>query len=191
MRSRTDGAIAAATSIQQQPGPVAGLMAAVLTTLDAGGTVFTCGNGGSAAEALHLAEELIGSYRDHDRPAYRAVCLSADPTALTCIANDFGYEAVFERQIVALGRPGDLLIGLSTSGNSVNVVRALDAARAAGLQTASLLGGSPGACAERSDHVIQVAAPDGGSVQEGHLMLVHLVCEAVERAWAVAARATD
>lgn len=181
VRERTAGAARALASIDEQAPAVAALMAAVLNCLRAGGTVFTCGNGGSAAEALHLAEELIGFYRDHARPARRAICLAADPTALTCIANDAGFEHVFSRPIGALGRPGDLLVGLSTSGNSGNVVRALETARGAGLVTAGLLGGDGGRARALCDHAIVVNAPDTGSVQEGHLVLVHLICEAVER----------
>jgi D-sedoheptulose 7-phosphate isomerase len=181
VRERTVGAARALASIDAQAAEVAALMAAVLDCLRAGGTVFTCGNGGSAAEALHLAEELVGFYRDHTRPARRAICLAADPTALTCIANDAGFEHVFSRPLGVLGRPGDLLVGLTTSGNSANVVRALETARAGGMLTAGLLGGDGGRARAHCDHAIVVDAPDTGSVQEGHLVLVHLICEAVER----------
>jgi len=178
---RTGGSRRALDSIDAQSAAVATLMRAVQDCLHAGGTVFTCGNGGSAAEALHLAEELVGFYRDHARRAHRAVCLAADPTALTCIANDAGFDEIFARPLGALGRPDDLLVALSTSGNSPNVVRALETARAGGLVTAGLLGGDGGRARPLCDHAIVVDAPDGGSVQEGHLVLVHLLCEAVER----------
>ncbi len=181
VRRRTAGAAAALASIEGQAGAVARLMDAVLACLREGGTVFTCGNGGSAAEALHLAEELVGFYRDRTRPPRAAVCLAADPTALTCIANDAGFDAVFARPLEALGRPGDVLVALSTSGRSPNVVRALETARARGLVTAGLLGGDGGPARALCDHPIVVDAPDGGAVQEGHLVLVHLLCEAVER----------
>jgi D-sedoheptulose 7-phosphate isomerase len=178
---RTAATAAALASIERQADDVAALMDAVLACLRGGGTVFTCGNGGSAAEALHLAEELVGFYRDRGRPPRRAVCLAADPTALTCIANDAGFEAIFARPLEALGRPGDLLVALSTSGRSHNVRRALEVARAGGLVTAGLLGGDGGPARALCDHAIVVEAPDGGAVQEGHLVLVHLLCEAVER----------
>ena len=182
VRHRTAGAARAALSIEQQAEAVARLMQAVADCVAAGGTVFTAGNGGSAAEALHLAEELVGFYRDHGRPPRRAVCLAADPTAITCIANDVGFEHVFSRPLAALGRPGDLLIMLSTSGNSPSILRALETARAGGLMTAGLLGRDGGSARPLCDHAIIVDAPDGGSVQEGHLMLVHLLCEVFEPA---------
>ncbi len=182
VRHRTAGAARAAASIERQAEAVARLMEAISECVAAGGTVFTCGNGGSAAEALHLAEELVGFYRDHGRPPRRAICLAADPTALTCIANDAGFEHVFSRPLTALGRPGDLLVALSTSGNSPSILRALETARTGGLTTAGLLGGDGGRALPLCDHAIVVDAPDGGSVQEGHLMLVHLLCEVFEPA---------
>ena len=181
VRRRTAGTAAALASIEDQADGVARLLAATLACLRAGGTVFTCGNGGSAAEALHLAEELVGFYRDRDRPPRRAVCLASDPTVLTCIANDAGFETVFARPLEALGRPGDLLVALSTSGRSPNVLRALEVARAGGLVTAGLLGGDGGPARALCDHAVVIDAPDGGAVQEAHLVLVHLICEAVER----------
>ncbi|NNF42334.1 MAG: SIS domain-containing protein, partial [Phycisphaerales bacterium] len=152
----------------------------VLETLDAGGTIYTCGNGGSAAEALHLAEELIGCYRDRQRPALRAVCLNADPTTLTCIANDFGYEQVFARQCEALLRPGDALVVLSTSGNSPNLVHALEHARSLDAHTLGFLGRTGGRCRPLCDQAVCVPSDTGAHVQEAHLVLVHLICECVE-----------
>lgn len=161
--------------------PAAAALAAQLReTILAGGTVLTCGNGGSAAEAMHLAEELVGCYRDRTRPARAAVCLNADPTALTCIANDLGYDEVFARGVDALGRAGDLLVVLSTSGNSPNVVRALERARERGVVTAGLLGKGGGDAAALCEHPVVVPHDDAGHVQEVHLALVHVLCEAVE-----------
>ena len=149
--------------------------------LGGGGTLYTCGNGGSAAQAMHLAEELIGRYRS-DRPAQRAVCLNADATALTCIANDFGYDQVFARQCEAMLAPGDLLAVLTTSGRSPNIVRALEVARDRGVRTVGLLGGGGGEASALCDHPILVESDVSAHVQEAHQVVVHLLCEAVERA---------
>lgn len=153
----------------------------VQRTLRDGRSVFTCGNGGSAAEALHFAEELSGRYRSN-RPALAALSLTADPTALTCIANDFGFEHVFSRQIEALGRSGDALVVLSTSGNSPNILRALDVARARGLRTVGLLGSDGGKAAALCDVPLVVRGVDGAAVQEVHQMIIHVICETLEPA---------
>ena len=158
---------------------IAALAAAALR---AGGTIYTCGNGGSATDAAHLSEELVGRYRANRRPL-PAVCLSADSAALTCIANDFGYEAVFARQIAALGKPGDLLVCFSTSGNSPNLLAALEAARAKGVATLALLGGTGGAARALADNALVVPSNNGARVQEAHTLLLHAICEAVEAAF--------
>lgn len=147
--------------------------------LQRGGLVATCGNGGSAAEALHLAEELVGRYRASRAPR-RAICLVADPTALTCIANDFGFEQIFSRQVEALLRPEDALLVFSTSGRSPNIVAALRAARARGATTLGLLGGDGGACAALCDESIVVPLTDSAFVQEAHQVVMHLLCERLE-----------
>lgn len=144
-----------------------------------GGFVYTCGNGGSAAEAMHLSEELIGKYKRPRKP-YPAVCLNADPTAITCIANDYGYEQVFARQIEALGRPGDLLVGFSTSGESPNVLRAFEVARQRGVVTIGMLGKSGGKCAAVSDIALVVDHQATEIIQECHQVVLHLILEAVE-----------
>lgn len=154
---------------------------ATVETFGHGGKMLTMGNGGSAAEALHLAEEMVGRYHG-ERAPQPAVCLNADPTALTCIANDFGYEQVFARQIEALAGPGDLVVVLSTSGNSPNLVAGLMAARARGAHTAGLLGGNGGEAGELCDMPFIVPMTHSGHVQEVHTMAVHILCEAVERA---------
>lgn len=154
---------------------------AVRAVLDSGGTLFTCGNGGSAAEALHLSEELTGRYRSNRQPL-RSVCLCADPTALTCIANDFGFDEVFARPLRALGRSGDALLVFSTSGRSPNLVAALDAARAQRMRTIGLLGGSGGACKPLCDVSVTIDGVDGAAVQEAHQLVMHAICEALEDA---------
>lgn len=144
----------------------------------AGGHVYTAGNGGSAAEAQHLAEEFIGRYKGNRAP-YPAVALTADGTALTCIANDFGYEHVFRRQIEALGREGDVFVALSTSGNSPNIILAAEQAHQNGM-TVIALTGQAGKLKDLADYVI--AAPDSSNsrIQEMHLHAIHLICQAFE-----------
>jgi D-sedoheptulose 7-phosphate isomerase len=148
----------------------------IANALDAGGKVLTCGNGGSAAEALHLTEELIGRF-SRDRRPLAGVCLSADPTAMTCIANDFGYEEVFARQIEGLGRKEDVVVALTTSGKSPSILRALERARKLGLTTIGLLG-NPGSPAESlCDLALTPRAAEASHVQEIHLITIHLILE--------------
>ncbi len=146
----------------------------------AGCKALICGNGGSAADAQHLAGELVGRFKAPGRPALPAIALTADSAVLTAWANDAGYDEVFVRQVEALGRPGDVLIGISTSGRSRNVVRALQAARAAGMRTIALLGGGGGDCAALADVAVTVPSRDTQHVQEVHLALIHILCELVE-----------
>ena len=176
---RLAGARAALESLHAARAQVAEVVAALSRTVRGGGLVATCGNGGSAAEALHLAEELIGRYRGNRAP-HRSVCLNADPTALTCIANDFGFEQVFARQCQALLSSGDALVVFSTSGASMNLVAALRTARERGATTIGLLGRDGGACAPLCDHALIVPLADSGHVQEAHQVVMHAMCEAVE-----------
>src|SRR5688572_852540 len=136
---RIDASLAAIASLRGQLDKVAAIAELIVEKLAGGGTIYTAGNGGSAAQALHLAEELIGRYR-RDRPPLRAVCLNADPTALTCIGNDFGFDQVFGRQCEALLTPNDVLLVFSTSGKSPNIVQALETARRRQCTTVGLLG---------------------------------------------------
>lgn len=150
------------------------------TTLRAEGKILTCGNGGSAAEALHLSEEMIGRF-SKDRPPLAAVCLASDPTAMTCISNDFGFENVFSRQVQGLGRKGDTLVALTTSGKSKNVLLALQEARSRGLTTIGLLG-PPGSAAEAlCDVAFTLPGVESAHVQEAHLLVIHLVLEHLDR----------
>jgi len=163
--------------------PLASLIAeagaAIHTALRAGNALFSCGNGGSAAQALHFSEELIGKYKN-PRPPIRAVCLSADPTALTCIANDFGFAEVFARQVRGLARKGDILVALSTSGDSENILRALDGAREMGVLTIGLLGREGGKARALCDHALIVPLSPSEQIQEAHMVLVHMLVEAAE-----------
>ena len=179
-QQRLDGSRAALDTLRDHIEVIEQITNAVIATLRDGGVIHTCGNGGSAAEAMHFAEELIGRYRN-DRPPLPAVCLNVDPTALTCIANDFGFEQVFARQCKALLTEKDALIVLSTSGNSDNIVRALEAARKQETTTIGLLGRDGGRCAGLCDHVLIIDGEDSAHIQEAHLVVVHLICEVVER----------
>ena len=144
-----------------------------------GGRLLVAGNGGSAAQAQHLTAELVGRYRD-DRPALSAIALHAETSSVTAIANDYGYDAVFSRQVQAHGRPGDVFLGLSTSGRSGNVLAAMEAARDGGLTVWALTGGAPNAMTGLADDFVAVAAPATATVQEVHQVAVHLVCAAVD-----------
>ncbi len=169
----------AVASLRARTAEIADAVGAARAVIEGGGRLLTLGNGGSAAHALHLAEELVGKY-SRPRDPIAAVCLNADPTALTCIANDYGFEAVFARQVRALARAGDGVVGISTSGNSPNVVAALEAARAAGAVTIGLLGRGGGAALALCDHAVVVPMDEAETVQEAHQVLVHLMVEGVE-----------
>ncbi|MDR2463676.1 MAG: SIS domain-containing protein [Verrucomicrobiales bacterium] len=144
-----------------------------------GNKILTCGNGGSAADALHMAEEFIGRYRG-SRRSLPAISLAADVTALTCIANDWGYDAVFSRQIEGLGQSGDLLVTFSGSGNSANIIRAIQTARRLNLTTISLLGKTGGEAGGISDHAIIVPTNNTARAQEIHTWIMHVILEHIE-----------
>jgi len=149
-------------------------------TLTAGGKLLSCGNGGSMCDAMHFAEEWTGRFRG-DRDALPAIAFS-DPSQLTCIANDFGYDQVFARSVAAYGRAGDLLVVLSTSGNSPNVLAAVAEAKARGIKTVGLLGKGGGELRDRVDVPIVVPhASSSDRIQEIHIKVLHIVIEAVER----------
>ncbi|MEV5439977.1 SIS domain-containing protein [Streptomyces sp. NPDC052682] len=153
-------------------------LAAVLA---GGGRLLAAGNGGSAAQAQHLTAEIVGRYRE-DRPPFSAIALHADTSSTTAIANDYGVDAVFARQVRAHGRPGDVLMLLSTSGASANLLSAADAARAAGVGVWALTGPAPNPLAAGSDEALCVAAPATATVQDLHLVAVHMVCAAFDAA---------
>jgi len=155
------------------------LAAATVQCLHAGQKILTCGNGGSAADAMHMAEEFIARYRSNRR-SLPAVCLNADPTVITCIANDFGYDEIFARQVAGLGVRGDLLVCFTTSGNSVNCLRALTVAKAHGLVTVALLGKDGGKAKGVADFEIIVAHRDTARIQEAHTLILHALLEVVE-----------
>ncbi|MGD9874387.1 MAG: SIS domain-containing protein [Kiritimatiellia bacterium] len=148
--------------------------------LKAGGKVMVCGNGGSAADAQHFAAELVNRFLLERRP-YAALALSTDTSILTSIGNDYGYEFVFEKQVRALGRKGDVLIAISTSGNAANVCRAVETAKSMGIMTVALTGGKGGKVAGLADRVLSVSSTSSvPRIQEGHQFIIHAVCERVE-----------
>jgi D-sedoheptulose 7-phosphate isomerase len=151
---------------------------AMFACWDKRGKVLTCGNGGSAADAMHLAEELIARFQKN-RKALAAIAL-CDPTVLTCAANDFGYETVFSRQIEALGNPGDILIVFTTSGNSPNLIRAVETAKSRGVTTASFLGKDGGQLKGACAIELHVPTPTSHRTQECHMLLYHTLCEYVD-----------
>lgn len=147
--------------------------------LKSGNTIFWCGNGGSAAESSHLAVELIGRFKNNRRPL-PSISLNADTSALTCIANDFGYDEIFARQLEGLARRGDVLVVLSTSGESENILRALRKAKEIGVTSIALLGKGGGQAADIADHSIVVDSTETARIQEIHLLLGHTFCEFAE-----------
>jgi D-sedoheptulose 7-phosphate isomerase len=153
---------------------------AIISCLGKGGKILAFGNGGSATQASHLVEELIGRFKETRRPL-PAISLVGDAGVVTCIANDFGYGALFERQVQGLARRGDLVVGITTSGRSENVLRGFEAARELGATTVALTG-SKGLQGASADHVIAVPSENGAYVQEVHLMVLHVWCIAVDAA---------
>jgi D-sedoheptulose 7-phosphate isomerase len=153
----------------------------MVDALGGGGKILICGNGGSAADAQHLAAELMGRYRKERRPL-PALALTVDTSALTAIANDYAFEEVFARQVHGIGLPGDLLLAISTSGNSANVLRAVAAAREKGMTTIALTGEGGGGLAARADLAIRVPASLSNSVQEMHIAVGHILCGIIEDA---------
>jgi len=149
--------------------------------LRSGGKVLTFGNGGSAADAQHLAGELVGRFL-RDRPGLPALALTTDPSVITAIGNDMGYDAVFRRQVEAHGKAGDVAIGLSTSGRSPNVVEALKLARTRGLLTVGMTGGGGGRLGGLVHYLLDVPHHETARIQEVHGMIVHMLCQFVEEA---------
>lgn len=153
----------------------------VVQTFRAGNKVLFCGNGGSAADAQHLAAELSGRFYLDRKPLF-AEALHVNSSFLTAVANDFGFEEVFARAVGAMGREGDLLVALSTSGNSPNVLRAIETAKSMGLQTVGMTGRKGGAMAENCDYLIKIPSDDTPRIQEGHILVGHVICELAEQA---------
>ena len=146
----------------------------------AGNKILWCGNGGSAADAQHMAAELMGGLRSHDRPAIASLALTTDTSFITAWSNDTDYETIFSRQIEAIGHKGDVLIAISTSGNSENVIRGIKSAKEKGIHIIVLTGESAGKMIDSGDINICIPSDDTQRIQEGHLMVEHILCESVE-----------
>jgi D-sedoheptulose 7-phosphate isomerase len=156
--------------------------AMILATLKRGGKLLICGNGGSAAEAAHFSTELVGRYAK-DRRALPAIALSADGSLLTCVVNDYGYEHAFSRQVAGFARPGDLLVVLTTSGNSANILAALHEAKKIGLESIAFLGRGGGKAKGLATCDLIVPGRSGPATQEAHLFLIHHFCELIDAAF--------
>jgi len=180
--AQLDEHIALAAALKPLIPDVARVGDRISRALEEGGRVYTFGNGGSAADAQHLAAELIGRFR-RERRSLPAVALSADPSVVTAIANDYGYEDVFARQIEAFATHADVVVGWSTSANSENVVRGLRAAREAGATTVLVAGGDGGPARAHADLLLVVPSTKTARIQEMHLLLLHLISERID-AWA-------
>jgi D-sedoheptulose 7-phosphate isomerase len=183
IRASFEEALATLRAFLQDPIHLQGVAAfadAAHATLRAGGLLMSCGNGGSMCDAMHFAEEWTGRFRGN-RSALPALAFS-DPSQLTCISNDFGYDEVFARQVEAHGKPGDLLVAISTSGNSPNILRACEVAREREVGTVALLGKGGGRLKDLADIAIVVpGAQTSDRIQEVHIKVLHIVIEAVER----------
>ncbi|NEV77759.1 D-sedoheptulose 7-phosphate isomerase [Rhodopseudomonas sp. BR0C11] len=155
------------------------IAAASIKALQQGRKILLAGNGGSAADAQHIAAEIIGRYK-RDRAAWPAVALTTDTSALTAIANDYGFERVFARQVEGLGQPGDVFIGITTSGRSPNILAALEVARQRGLVTVGMTGPSGGSMGTLCDYLLIAPAPETALVQQIHLMAAHAICDEIE-----------
>ena len=152
----------------------------IISCVRQGGKVLFCGNGGSAADAQHLAAEMVGRF-GRDRPPLAAVALTTDTSVLTCLSNDYGFEDVFSRQVAAHGRKGDVLVGISTSGASENVLRAVHTARRLGLVTLVLVGAKGGPLAAAADLTLQVPDENSQRIQEAHIAAGHIILDLLER----------
>ena len=150
--------------------------------LHRGNQILWCGNGGSAADSQHLAAEIVNRFR-RQRRGLPSIALTTDTSVLTSVANDYGYESVFSRQVEALGRPGDVLVGISTSGKSPNVIAALEAANSLGLTTVAFTGEGGGKVGSLADHLFAVRSRDTARVQEAHILAGHMLCDWLELDW--------
>ncbi len=171
-----------AAILETLPALEASLQRAVETVvhcLSSGHKLLVCGNGGSAADAAHVATEFVVRFME-DRPAYPAICLTSDAGLLTAAGNDYGFEEVFARQVAAFGQPGDVLVCLTTSGNSRNVARALEVAKGRNVRTIAFLGRDGGTTKDSAEIELLVRSESTARIQEAHMLLLHVLCEVVE-----------
>jgi len=170
--------IAAVPALCSEPIQNAGIQ--IAGSLTKGGILFWCGNGGSAADSQHLAAELVGRFKK-DRKALRSIAFTTDTSVLTCVANDYSYEDIFSRQLEALAREGDVLVAISTSGNSENVLRVLRAAKELGVKTIALLGKDGGQAKAIADLAIVIPSDSTARIQEAHILIGHILCDLIEQ----------
>ena len=152
----------------------------IAKSLKSGGTIFWCGNGGSAADSQHIAAEFVGRYKKNRKPL-RSIALTTDSSVLTCVANDYSYEEIFSRQLSALGRVGDILVVITTSGESENIKQALLQAKKMKIKTIALLGKKGGVCKNYADIPLIIQSDTTSRIQEIHILIEHLICELVEK----------
>jgi D-sedoheptulose 7-phosphate isomerase len=181
VRSRVEAAIEVYSRLAASADAIAAAADSVVQAYRGGGKLIVFGNGGSAADAQHIAAEFVGRFQ-LERDPLPALSLSVNTSAVTAIANDYGYEDVFARQLRGLGSAGDVALGISTSGRSPNVNGALSAGRAMGMTCIGLTGGDGGSMGELCDHLIVVPADETPRIQEGHILVAHVLCEIVESA---------
>lgn len=160
--------------------PIKKISQILAKSLTNGGTLFWCGNGGSAADSQHLAAELVGRFKKN-RKALRSLALTTDTSVLTCVANDYSYDDIFARQVEGLGRPGDVLIGISTSGHSENVLRAFKTAKDMNLMTIAMLGKDGGTAKDLAEHALIIPSDSTARIQEVHILIGHILCELIEK----------
>lgn len=188
MRSVIEKIFAESISVKQDTlknnaKPIEQASLAIIDALRSGNKILLCGNGGSAADSQHIAAEFVGRFQK-ERAAWPAIALTVDTSALTALGNDYSFDIVFSRQLQALGRKGDVLIGISTSGNSKNVIKALETAKAMGITTIGVTGGTGGAMMPLCDITLVAASSKTARIQESHLVIFHTICEIVENALA-------
>jgi D-sedoheptulose 7-phosphate isomerase len=152
----------------------------VVDTLKNGGKIILCGNGGSAADAQHIAAELTGRYKS-ERKGLPGIALTTDTSALTAIGNDYGYDQVFSRQLSGMGQSGDIFFGISTSGNSQNIINAFEVAREKGITTVALVGRDGGKMGEMADIALIVPSDSTPRIQESHILIGHIICDIIEK----------
>ncbi|MBU2575073.1 MAG: SIS domain-containing protein [Elusimicrobia bacterium] len=181
IRAAIEQHIAASNAVFEKTEFIERLASALITVADRGGKILVCGNGGSAADSQHIAAELVGRFKKERRPV-AAIALTTDTSVLTSLANDYGFDKVFERQVLALGAKGDAVIGISTSGASPNVANALKKARELGLLTVGLLGSGGGTIKQFCDHALVIEGADTPRVQEMHILAAHIICSLIEDA---------
>ncbi len=178
-----DATVESARALEETAGRLAGEIAAaaamIASSISGGGKLLLCGNGGSAADSQHMAAEIVGRFL-RERDAWPAIALTTDTSILTSVANDYGFDYVFERQVIAHGNKQDVLLGISTSGNSPNVIKALQAARAKRMKTIALTGRGGGRMAGLADILLDADSTHTPRIQETHSFIIHVVCDLIE-----------